>query len=332
MSEEAAEVSEVEEVSTPEVEESGFDMDSAVSELGADLFGKEESEEAEIEEEAEVEKKVEVKVEKEQEEEKKEEKPKREAPNSWKKEYRELYSSADPALQEIIDLREAQMHEGLEKDRGDASLGRTMRDMMAPYEGELKTKGISTTQAMQSLIQSHNILTTGTPQQKLDLMNQMARNYGVGKPPENEDPQVASLTQRLREIEQNIDTGQQQVRQATEARIESEVSAFAEDHPFFDDLSDEIATFIRAGDDLEDAYNKAVWSNPATRQKELDRQNKETADELEKKARQEAEDARIAKSVNVKGMHTKKTPTAPKGKFLDDSDMRETLREIQSRN
>lgn len=55
------------------------------------------------------------------------------------------------------------------------------------------------------------------------------------------------------------------------ARIEKEVEAFAADpaHPFFDELSDDIAAILKTGASLAEAYEKAVWANPVTRAKEI---------------------------------------------------------------
>ena len=46
--------------------------------------------------------------------------------------------------------------------------------------------------------------------------------------------------------------------QTRKENIESEVSAFAETHPHFDELSDDITELISGGMSLEDAYYKAL--------------------------------------------------------------------------
>ena len=60
------------------------------------------------------------------------------------------------------------------------------------------------------------------------------------------------------------------------ARIEIEVNAFAADpeHPYFDELSDEIVAILKTGASLAEAYEKAVWANPVTREKEILRRQK----------------------------------------------------------
>lgn len=61
------------------------------------------------------------------------------------------------------------------------------------------------------------------------------------------------------------------------AAITKEVNAFAADpaHPFFDEVSDDIVAFLKTGASLAEAYEKAVWANPVTRQKEIARRQKE---------------------------------------------------------
>jgi hypothetical protein len=330
------------EEATAEVEESGFDMDGALDTMSNDLFPKDESEAVEIVEEA-----VEVEAEPEKEEkaelsevdkalkeelDKKQEvkeEPARKAPNSWKKEMHEFYNGLDPAVQDYIDRREQQMHDGIEKDRGDANLGRSMRDIMMPYEAMFKQNGIDSVQGVQRLLSAHNMLSTGSPEQRQAYMQQLAQSYGIGKPAEGVDPQVTSLTQRLGNIEHNLSASHQRTQQETKTRIQAEVDTFAQDHPHLDDLSDDIAIFINGGLSLEDAYEKALWSNPATRQTELDSQAKSREKEAEKAAKKEAEEAKKAKSVNVRGRDTKNAPTEPLGTMEDT--MRETFRKIKSR-
>lgn len=256
--------------STPEVESTeSFDMEGAVNALSEDIFGKSDEPanepKAEAEEKPETEEKpVEKPVEKaEKTEEKAEEKdekpvPTKEAPQSWKKEYREFFNSADPALQDYILTREDQMHEGIEKDRSDANLGRTMRDIMTPHEAFLKQQGLEPVKAMQSLLNVHYNLSQGTPEQKAAALQRVAQSYRIGEV--QGDPRLAATEQKLAQIEQNLNASHERAQQATRERIDAEVADFAKDHPLFDDLEDDIASLIRVGNDLESAYEKAVWS------------------------------------------------------------------------
>ena len=339
MSEELAEVVDTgpevttEDYDGPNVE---VDMEKAQDTISDALFGKTEAEDdgEEVEEVEEVAEKEE-KEEKEEVEEVVDEKATKEPPQSWKKEMREFFNSADPLMQEYILQREDQMKEGLEKDRNDANLGRTIRDVMRPYDEMFQQRGIDSTQAVQNLLQNHHRLSSGTNDEKVALIRQLAQSYGIHAPgKEGEqprvDPEVQNLRQEVSQIKQNLSASQERSLQEARERINTEVSAFADEHPLFEDLSEDIAEFIKVGNSLEEAYDKALWANPVTRQKELDRQNEVQAKETEKQAKLEAEKAMKAKSVNVKGRDTKRAPTAKIGTMEDT--MRETFRKLKSGN
>jgi len=322
---------------TEAVEESGFDMESAQDAISDSLFPKDEAEnddELDFDEEDEVSDiDKELKEELKEESEKKEEEPeveKIDLPASWKKDMQEKWGKLDVDAQKYVIEREEQMKSGLEQDRVDSNLGRTMRDIMTPYQALFQERGIEGPQAVKNLLDAHHALSGGTIEQKQSILSQLAQSYGITEPKEGENPQVVSLTQRLAQIEQNLNASQQRSLQDTQTRIESEVSAFADEHPLFDELESEIADFIKVGYDLDDAYEKALWANPATRQKELDRLETEKTAESDKIAKQEAEAAKKAKSVNVKGRESRKAPTGKLGTMEDT--MRDTYREIKSRN
>ena len=110
------------------------------------------------------------------------------------------------------------------------------------------------------------------------------------------------------------------------------METFASDpeHEFFDEVSEQIVPLINAGYSLEDAYANAIWLNPVTRQKEIDRTAKEAAKKAEAEAKQEAEKAKKAKAANVRGRDTSRDSTEPTG-TMDDT-LRDTFREIQNRS
>jgi len=235
------------------------------------------------------------------------------------------WNSLDSGMQDYIEQRESQMREGLEKDRGDANLGRTMRDVMSPYSAMLKQQGIDETVMVRNMMNAHYRLSTADDASKADIFRQMAQSYGVsidGEQPAQIDPNIKAMQDRLQGLEQHISANHERALQEGRVRVESDVEAFASEHEFFDDVAEQIVPLINAGYNLEDAYQNALWLNPVTRQKEVDRTSKEAAEKAEKLAKQEAEKARKAKSVNVRGRDTNKTPTEPTGTMEDT--MRET--------
>ena len=94
--------------------------------------------------------------------------------------------------------------------------------------------------------------------------------------------------------------------------------AFASEHKLFDEVSNDIVPFINAGLTLEEAYEKAIWSNPITRQQEIDRLEKEKVEKLAGEKQKKIEAAKKAKATNVKSRDTSETPTGSTGKMYDD--------------
>lgn len=252
-------------------------------------------------------------------------------PASWKKDMQEKWDSIDPDTQAYFLKREQQMQDGLEKDRGDANLGRVMRDVMAPYSQMLKAQNIDESVMVRNLMNAHYRLSTSDDAGKLALMQQFARSYGInldGSQPQQVDPTIQVLQNRLQGLESHITASHQRSLQEARTRVESDVHAFASDpdHEFFDEVAEQIVPLINAGYELEDAYNNAIWLNPVTRQKQIEKTAAEAAAKAEETAKQQAEKARKAKSANVRGRDTSKTPTEPTGTMEDT--MREIYREL----
>lgn len=334
MAEEAQELELDNEIQTEtEVEESS-DIDAAVAEIGESLFGKKGPDEEEEKDEIEPEK--EEKEEKEEEQEKEEEKPKVEVkplPASWKKEMQATWESMTEDARDYVIQREEQMKAGLVKDREDAVIGRTMRDILSPYKNIIKQQNIDEGDLVSRMLNAHFRLATSPIEERKQMIGQLAESYGIkfGEDGERQeiDPIVRNLTNKINQLESIIVQGHQQAQQATETKVINEVNEFATSHPYFDDVSNEIYALVSAGYELQDAYDKAVWANPLTRQKELDRIQQEKVKEAQVLAEKKAEEARKAKSVNVRSRDTGKSPTAVTGSIGDT--LYETLRAINQR-
>jgi len=327
-------------------ESESFDMDAAQASVSEALFpsapvvateegeevqeglaGKEPEEKAEAETEPETEK-AEAETEPET------KKEVRAAPQSWKKEMHEFWNGLDPAVQNYVEQREEQMREGLEKDRGDANLGRVMRDVMSPYSQMLRDQNIDEGVMVRNLMNAHYRLSTADDAGRIDLIKQIAQSYNVsldGEAPQV-DPALKAVQDKVNYLERNISQSQQRTIQEARDRVEKEVDTFASDpeHAFFDEVSEQIVPLINAGYSLQEAYENAIWLNPVTRQKEIDRTAKEASEKSLEEAKQEAEKKRKAKGPNVRGRDTSKAPTEPTGTMEDT--MREAYREIQNRS
>lgn len=316
--------SEINETIEPTIEPTNepdeLNITEASADIASDLFGtKEEPEEieVEVEEEAEEEAKEEVKD---------EVKP---APQSWKKEMHEHWNKLDPEVQDYFELREQQMKEGIDVAKDDAALGRDLRDVLTPFDPLLQAQGVDQKTAVQFLLNVHHKLSTSDEQGKLDAINQIAQSHGIKLDGSKVTPEIQTLQQEIGQLKQIIGQSQNESQQEKLAKSMETVNAFASEHEHFDEVADDIVPFLNVGLSLEDAYEKAIWANPVTRQKEQNRLEKERQDTLDAEKQKKLEQAKKAKSANVRTKDTIKAPTGPTGKMFDD--FPEILRDIKSR-
>jgi len=310
-------------------EESSIDIESGLDSISSDLFGVSKNDEDESHETLE-----ETGEEVTEDTETPEIKTK-DAPASWKKEMRESFSALTPEMQDYIEQRESEMRSGLDQNKDDSMLGRSIRDVMSPYESELAAANVNSETMIKNLMGAHYKLTTAPISERTEMMNRLAHEYGVnlGQEPNSDqkqvDPQVYELQKELNGLKYKIGESEKATRQEAETRVTNEVNDFAGKNEYFDEVSDQLIAFVNNGDTLESAYEKAVWANPVTRQKEMDRIGKEKSDTVMNAKMEKVRAAKKAKSTNVSSRDSSRSPTGFLGSMEDT--MRDTMRDIQNR-
>jgi len=253
----------------------------------------------------------------------------REAPKSWAKEQHEVWSKLPPEAQDYIEHREKQMLDGIDEYREYAQYGRELNNVISPYTPMFEQAGVDIRTGVQYLLNAQYLLQAGTPQQKETELRRIAQQYGVNlgekqaATEETLDPRLEQMQNTINQLQNAMRTSQQHTLTEVRAKTQHEVNTFANDgnHPYFDELADEIAIQIKAGKGLQDAYDTAVYANPVTRAKEIARIQTENAAKLKEKKRLEAEKAIKATGSNVRTIDTTRTPTEKKGAlFSSDFD------------
>lgn len=261
-------------------------------------------------------------------------------PQSWKKEWEPDWKATPRPARERFIEREKQMLTGLEGYKADATYGRTLRDAFKPHMDILQKQGLSEVQAVQYLLAAHRQLSD--PNSNTAYLQKVAQQYGIkaaqqaaaaadaGATP----PEIAAALQRLDKIEGHLTERQREDQDRHRDEIGKQVDAFAADpkNIYFNECGEDIAKLITAGYSLQDAYDKASWANPVTREKRLAQMKTEQAEATKQAATEAAKQARKGTSVNVKGRDTARASTEPVGKVANmETDMKETLAEIKSR-
>jgi len=257
------------------------------------------------------------------------------APKSWPKEMRDFWGQTPKEVQAYWQTREKQMLDGLDQYKKTADFGRQLQDALTPYQQLLQQQQLEAPRAVQLLLNAHQRLTTGTVESRKAAYEELGRNLQLldnaaanGQPA---DPRYQSLEQKVRQLEAGLTAQQQAVYAEAQTKASQEVTAFAADtaHAYFDEVADEMVPFIQAGASLKDAYEKAVWANPVTRQKEMARLQTETEAKAKERARLDALPKKQAAGVNVKGRESQRTPAEPLGSM--EQTLRDTLTAIKSR-
>lgn len=256
--------------------------------------------------------------------------PAREPPKSWAKEKHEHWAKLEPDAQDYIALRERQMLDGLEQYKGDSGFGKQMREAVAPFQDIIRQQGVDAATAVREMLNGHVRLSQGTLEERKAFLAQVAKNYGLDAP-ESPDmpPEIRALNERIEGLQAAMNGRARTEYEHAQAKVQTEVSAFAEQNPYFDEVADDIIAYLHAGLELKPAYEKAIWANPVTRQKEIARLSEESDAQRKEKAKAEAAAARKATSANVRHRDTAGSPTGPLGTMEDT--MKDTLTEIRSR-
>jgi len=264
-------------------------------------------------------------------------------PKTWRPEAAAEFAKLPPVVQAEVLKREEDMFRGLEQYRGAATFGQTVHKTLQPYLPILQQYRIDPVQQIAGLMQSHHTLALGTPEQKANLMLRIVKDYGVDlqqlvqlADPNNApyvDPTVQNLTQTVQTLQSELARQNAQRLEATRATLSSQIDAFAKDskNVYFGEVANDMAALIEGGvcKTLEEAYEKAVWTNPSTRQREATRIAVEKAEEARKAAAAKAASARKATSANVKSTAKSGSATAPVGSIEDT--LRETMEAIKAR-
>jgi hypothetical protein len=267
------------------------------------------------------------------------------APKTWTKEALETWATIPPRAQQEILKREEDFMQGISQYKGAAEIGQRYHAVVEPYAPILAAEGIDPVQMFQSFAANHYLLTKGTEAQKVELAASMLHGYqiplpellnyiadqGLGEPV---DPKLISLEREVQQLRSTINGAQTAEQTRAGKAIADEIDAFAADpaHPYFDELANDIQKLFGSGmaNTLAEAYEKAVYANPATRQKEIDRL---TAEKLSTAtAEHDKRKDKIARSTadSVTTIPKSRDGTVPLGS-MDDT-LSETMAEISSRS
>jgi hypothetical protein len=284
------------------------------------------------------------------------------APSTWKPTARASWEKLDPAIKAEIHRREADFQNGQAQILPDATLGKSMRQVIEPYRALIQAEGGTPESAVGNLFRTAAIFRTGTVQQKYQAIATVAQQYGIdlrylaqaasehlGQPPAQQQQPYAGQQQgefRDPRVDQIL-AAQNQERLQAQAReqyqTESTVSRWMNEkdatgnpkRPYLGDVINEMSALVpqlRRADPslthaqaLDAAYERATWAHPEVRQLLTQKQQADLNAQRRATNQTRVRDARRAGSVNVPRRGS--TPSPGKPGTMDET-IASTAREL----
>jgi hypothetical protein len=264
-------------------------------------------------------------------------------PASWKKEYHEYWSKADPKLREYAWQREEQMKKGVEPLLSKAQFADSINQAIEPYMQTFQGLGLKAEQAIANLMGADYALRTSSPEQKRTLFFQLARSYGIPlegiaqdqggaapAQPSSIDPLVWQLQNELNQVRGEVMGWKQQQEMVQNQQLLNEINSFSTKAEHFEEARPTMIQLLQSGvaETLEDAYEKAIRLDSSLFERVQAAQQAEIASKQAAQKDRAAKTARAA-AVSVRGS-TPGTNTAPKAQSRRAL-LEEAFDEMQSR-
>ena len=233
------------------------------------------------------------------------EQPKHDPWKSWKKEAAEEMAKLPDNVQKYIIERQDQFHKGLEQYKAAANYAKTIDKSIAPYKDYLSQLGVTPEVAFPNLLKTERTLRTGSPQEKVEMFQKLAHDYGIDLGALANIPYDANLAQLKAQkewLESQLQASQDFKQSHEDAQIQSVIEDFGSQHEFFAEVREKMADLLDSGlaHDLQDAYAKAIRLDDDVFAKYQARQQVNSKTAQLSKANQAAQAAKQA-AVQVKG-------------------------------
>ncbi len=240
---------------------------------------------------------------------------------------REEWSRAPKAIQEEFLRLDAETRNVMQQAAEHRKVAQAYRETIAPFEPLIRARGGEVLPVINESLRFRAQLDYGGGRDRARLIAGLVRGYGVDvrdldeelvaaqggpgapaqRPAELRDPRVDQLLAHMQQV-------QQTTTQSAQAQFRSEVTSFAEEHEFFDDLWPEMAKSMKADPEmsLDEAYE---WAMGHPKHKGL----RKIQQQREDKKRQEAQAPSRAANVSIRSQPATPINGPPKGSSIMDS-------------
>jgi len=184
-------------------------------------------------------------------------------PASWKKDYHEAWTTADPKLKEYAWKREEEMKAGVQPLLSKAQFADQMQQAIEPYMQNIRGLGIEAPQAVKALMEADNVLRHGSAQQKQAYFAQLAQQYGINMGDvqiQPTDPNFYAIQNELAQVRGEVLNWKQAQETAQNQALLQEINQFQTKAEYFEEARPTMIQLLNSGvaKDLDDAYQKAI--------------------------------------------------------------------------
>ena len=217
------------------------------------------------------------------------------APPGWTAEEGKAFNQAPPELRAAIHRRETDLRRGLSQATEEAKQVRQtwqeVEQAIAPYAQQFQRAGVTPGRVVNQLMAWQQFLDNDTDRALLQLAQSYGRSFQDLVQKEAAQPQEPPAIRELRQQNQQLMGLYQQQRQAqvkqAQARLASEIDSFVKEvdasgspaRPHIEHVVNDMLPIVQSMANsglaprqiLQQAYEKALWLNPATRELEMKR-------------------------------------------------------------
>lgn len=211
-------------------------------------------------------------------------------PSGWSQGSKDKWMSIPEDLRQEIIKREEAGASGVAKLRQQHEPAEKLYAVAKANEGYFQHIKTSPEEYLSGIMQTEQTLALGNPAQKMSTLLQIADDYGVPLRQILDSAtggQFAAMLQQSHqyhhtpaqlppEYQQQFTALQQQNEQMMASIADAELKQFqSKERPFYEEVREEMANLIEKGlaEGYEDAYERAIWTNPEIRARLLAQQN-----------------------------------------------------------
>lgn len=252
--------------------------------------------------------------------------PTSQAPASWSAPAKALWESLPPDVKAEAHRLERETQKALGRLSHDKKRYEGLETILAPRRARLAADYGDEATAIKQLF----ALSDYAEKDPMGFVQMFVQRRGLdlssltnqrGEQPQNPNnaalnPHIQALMGKVNSLESFIAQQKKAEENAMISKADELYQAFANDpkNIYFNEVKEDMADLLQAGaaKDYADAYNKAVWANPATREKLFAEQANAEAVKRQKEAEEKAKEAKRVQATNVatRGVHGS-SPSTP---------------------